>query len=81
MGNSNSNGGAGGIGFCGVLTIVFVVLKLCDVIDWSWWWVLSPLWIALAVLLSIVMFLVLVIVAIRIGKAGWRLARSGSNNQ
>ncbi len=29
------------------LTIVFVVLKLCIVIDWSWWWVLSPIWIAM----------------------------------
>ena len=28
-----------------ILTIVFVVLKLTNVIDWSWWWVLSPLWI------------------------------------
>ena len=35
----------GGIGFPGLLTIVFVTLKLLDVIDWSWWWVLSPLWI------------------------------------
>lgn len=36
----------GGIGFAGVLTIVFVVLKLTDVIAWSWVWVLSPLWIS-----------------------------------
>lgn len=33
-----------GIGFMGLLTIAFIVLKLCDVIDWSWWWVLAPLW-------------------------------------
>jgi hypothetical protein len=33
---------SGGIGFFGVLTIVFVTLKLCHVINWSWWWVLSP---------------------------------------
>ena len=31
-----------GIGFFGLLTIVFIVLKLCKIIDWSWWWVLSP---------------------------------------
>jgi len=37
---------SGGIGIVGVLTIVFVVLKLVGVIAWSWWWVLSPLWIA-----------------------------------
>ena len=28
-----------------LLTVTFVVLKLCKVIDWSWWWVLSPVWI------------------------------------
>ena len=36
-----------GLGFLDVLTIVFVVLKLTNVITWSWWWVLSPLWIQL----------------------------------
>ena len=37
---------SGGIGFCGVLFCVFLVLKLIGVIDWSWWWVTAPLWIA-----------------------------------
>lgn len=37
--NNNSNG----IGFVGALTIAFIVLKLMKIIDWSWWWVLSPL--------------------------------------
>lgn len=46
MGKSNSNStSGGGIGFVGLLTIAFIVLKLLDQIDWSWWWVLSPLWI------------------------------------
>lgn len=27
-----------------LLTIIFITLKLCDVIDWSWWWVLAPTW-------------------------------------
>lgn len=40
-----------GIGFVGLLTIVFVVLKLCGVINWSWWWVLSPILIKLSLLL------------------------------
>ncbi len=35
-----------GIGFCGLLTIAFIVLKLCGVIAWSWVWVLAPLWIS-----------------------------------
>ena len=34
-----------GIGLDVILTIVFIVLKLCDVITWSWVWVLSPIWI------------------------------------
>ena len=52
MADSNSSGG--GIGFVGLLTIVFVTLKLTDVIDWSWWWVLSPVWIATAVMVLII---------------------------
>lgn len=35
----------GGLGFTEVLTVIFIVLKLCKVINWSWIWVLSPLWI------------------------------------
>lgn len=37
-----------GIGFCGLLAIVFIVLKLCGVIAWSWVWVLAPIWIPIA---------------------------------
>lgn len=33
-----------GITFTGLLTIAFIVLKLCGVIAWSWWWVLAPFW-------------------------------------
>ena len=47
MKSSNSN--SGGIGFCGLLTILFVGLKLTGFIDWSWAWVLSLLWIKLAI--------------------------------
>jgi len=43
-----------GIGLGTVLTIVFAVLKLTEVIDWSWWWIFSPLWIPLALILLIV---------------------------
>ena len=41
-----------GIGFSGLLCVAFIVLKLCHVINWSWWWVLSPLWIS-AILLVV----------------------------
>lgn len=43
----------GGIGFCGLLTIVFIVLKLCKIISWSWVWVLAPTWIPALVILFI----------------------------
>lgn len=41
---SESKSSSGGVSFAGLLTIAFVVLKLCKVIDWSWWWVISPIW-------------------------------------
>lgn len=41
---STPSSSSGGIGFFGILTIVFIVLKLLDKIDWSWLWVLSPVW-------------------------------------
>jgi Transmembrane Fragile-X-F protein. len=44
--SQNSTSQSGGIGFVGLLTIVFITLKLTNFITWSWWWVLSPLWIA-----------------------------------
>ena len=44
-----------GIGFCGLLTIAFIVLKLCKVITWSWVWVLSPLWISFAIIVLIIL--------------------------
>lgn len=42
---NTSSSSSSGVGLPGLLTIVFVTLKLCHVIDWSWWWVLSPMWI------------------------------------
>lgn len=48
----------GGIGFCGLLTIAFIVLKLIGVINWSWFWVLSPLWISIAFVMLIAMVFV-----------------------
>lgn len=50
---SNSSSSSSGIGFGGLLTVLFVALKLTGVIAWSWWWVLSPLWIGLAILLVV----------------------------
>lgn len=53
MANSSESAG-GGIGFCGLLAIAFIVLKLTGVITWSWWWVLAPLWIPFLIVLGIV---------------------------
>lgn len=44
-----------------LLTIIFVVLKLTHVINWSWWWVLAPLWIG--VLVAGIIFLILLWIA------------------
>ena len=44
-----------GIGFCGLLTVAFIVLKLTGYIDWSWLWILSPLWIPIAIGIGIVL--------------------------
>lgn len=50
---SNESTQSGGIGFLGLLTIVFIVLKLTKYIDWSWWWVLSPVLIPIAFVIVI----------------------------
>jgi len=47
---SDSKTTSTGIGFPGLLAAIFITLKLCKVIDWSWKWVLAPLWIPLALL-------------------------------
>lgn len=45
MAESSSNSArSGGIGFFGLLAVVFITLKLLGYIPWSWWWVLAPLW-------------------------------------
>ncbi len=48
-GNSNSSG----IGFFGLLTVLFVGLKLTGFISWSWWWVLLPMWGGFALVLIV----------------------------
>ena len=48
----------GGIGFCGLLAIVFIALKLLGVIQWSWVWVLSPIWIPLIIV--IILFIIII---------------------
>ncbi len=45
-----------GITFTSALLLVFIILKLTGNIDWSWWWVLSPLWIPIIVV--IILFII-----------------------
>lgn len=54
MNKSSSSSSSSGMGFGGLLTIVFIVLKLLGKITWSWLWVLSPLWIGFALFAVIV---------------------------
>jgi hypothetical protein len=60
---SSKSSSSSGIGFCGLLTIVFIVLKLLGIINWSWLWVLSPIWISaiLVVITLLIVFFVAII--------------------
>lgn len=51
MSDTSSSSSSGGIGFAGLLTIVFIILKLTGHITWSWLWVLSPIWISASIAL------------------------------
>lgn len=56
----------GGIGFLGLLTILFIGLKLTGHIEWSWIWVLSPLWMPIALILAFVAMILAFVATIRI---------------
>lgn len=60
--SNNSSSNSGGIGFCGLLTVVFITLKLIGIITWSWVWVLAPIWIPIALILGL--FLIVGILAV-----------------
>lgn len=51
---NTGNSGGNGLSFATVLTIVFIILKLCGVIDWNWVWVLAPMWISFVLWILIV---------------------------
>ena len=62
--SSNSSSSSSGIGFPGLLTVLFIGLKLTGNITWPWVWVLSPLWIsALIFLVFLVIFVILAVIA------------------
>ena len=53
-----SNTSDGSVGFTSILVLIFITLKLTGYIQWSWWWVLSPIWIS--ILLAIIVVLIAV---------------------
>jgi membrane protein YdbS with pleckstrin-like domain len=73
MKNKNTEKAANGsMGLCGVLTIIFVVLKLIGVIDWAWVWVLSPLWISFILgIIGIVIAVIAMVYIFKKEKFGW----------
>jgi len=54
MSRETSSSSSSGIGFTGLLTVLFIGLKLTGYINWSWWWVLSPIWITGIVVIIII---------------------------
>lgn len=61
---TNNHGASGGITFCGALTILFIALKLLKitaVANWSWWWVLSPMWIPSVIGLGVLLIVVIIL--------------------
>lgn len=57
---SNEKTTSGGIGFGSLLLLTFIILKLVGVINWSWWWVLSPIWIPVVLLMAVLILLFVV---------------------
>jgi len=52
------NNNSGGLSLATILFLIFLILKLTNYIDWSWWWVTSPLWIG-TLLISLVLFIII----------------------
>ena len=60
---SNESSNSGGIGFLGLLCIVFIVLKLTGYINWSWWWVTIPIWGGAAIfIIGLLIFLLIALI-------------------
>jgi uncharacterized protein (DUF983 family) len=66
--SSSSSTSSGGLSFTGALTILFIGLKLGNVIHWSWWWVLSPIWISLSIVLFILLIVAIVFLISELSK-------------
>lgn len=53
--SERSTSSSSGPGFITLLTLLFIALKLTGFIDWSWWWVLAPLWIGIPFAIFVVL--------------------------
>jgi len=60
---------SGGVGFLSLLFLLFLGLKLGNVIDWSWWWVFAPLWVPVALF---VVFIGLAFLGVVIFNPRWK---------
>ncbi len=75
--SENSNAASGGLSVTGLLGVLFIGLKLCGKIDWSWWWVLCPFWgpvVLVLVVAAIVLIVALVVMDVATLSA-WTLSR------
>jgi hypothetical protein len=66
--SKNTSSSSSGLSFTGALTILFIGLKLAHVINWSWWWVLSPIWISLSLALFILLIIAMVFLISELSK-------------
>jgi len=55
MSENNNSSSSSSVSILGLLGVAFVVLKLCGVINWSWWWVTLPFWGPLAIIAVILL--------------------------
>ena len=51
---------SGGLGLSSILFIIFLILKLTNTITWSWWWVISPLWIPISIIMIMLCALIII---------------------
>lgn len=63
---SNTSSSSTGIGFWGLLQIVFITLKVTNLINWSWFWVLSPVWMSAIFIVCVIIFMVIMVIVANI---------------
>ncbi|MUG24755.1 hypothetical protein GNQ08_20515 [Paenibacillus macerans] len=74
MSKQKETASGGGISVIGLLGIAFVILKLCGVINWSWWWVTAPFWGGIAIVILIVLIYLISVAVVKMFES---IARKG----